>query len=142
MTNTAKKDLPICDRCHNPSQFITAYDTWMLCDECLKIAQRDEWALQPIDEHSPEKSAEAKRQLGELNEPVLADDYPVYVGYMYVVEFRPRANSGETWLEVTTSDIEGTVADLKRKLEAAGQQRISHIRRCDISGRNLWHLMV
>jgi len=39
----------VCDCCHREVKFITAYDVWTLCDKCLKQAERDEWALQPLD---------------------------------------------------------------------------------------------
>lgn len=55
----------------------------------------------------------------ELNEPVLADDYPIYADYLYVVD-------GEVYL----SDWHGiTAAELRRELGAA------EIRSCDIFGR-------
>lgn len=55
----------------------------------------------------------------ELNEPVLADDYPVYGDYLYVADGKViRSN----WHGVT-------VARLKRELGA------KEIRRCDIFGR-------
>ena len=56
----------------------------------------------------------------KLDEPILADDYPVYPGYAYVADGKPVA-----------SPIEGTVARLKHALNA------SEIRRCDIVGREL-----
>jgi len=55
-----------------------------------------------------------------LKEPVLDDDYPVYVGYAYVVDGKP-----------ILSLIEGTVQRLKHSLKA------TEIRRCDLVGRNL-----
>ncbi len=51
----------------------------------------------------------------ELDEPVLKDDYPVYYGYAYVADGKP-----------VYSDVQGTVADLKRDLNA------KQVRRCDI----------
>lgn len=56
-----------------------------------------------------------------LNEPVLADDYPVNYGYAYVADGK-----------VVASDIKGTVRDLKRLLNA------TEIRRCDMGGRDLF----
>jgi len=56
----------------------------------------------------------------ELNEPILADDYPVYCGYAYVADGDP-----------IVSDIEGDVRSLKACIGA------KEIRRCDISGRQL-----
>jgi hypothetical protein len=52
---------------------------------------------------------------------VLDDDYPVYYGYAYVADGK-----------VVSSDIKGTVRDLKRDLKA------TEIRRCDMGGRNLF----
>ena len=57
----------------------------------------------------------------KLDEPILPDDYPVYTGYAYVADGK-----------VISADIEGTVARLKAVLNA------KEIRRCDLSGRNLW----
>lgn len=54
----------------------------------------------------------------ELNEPILADNYPVYWNYAYVADGK-----------VIISDIQGTVKDLKREYKA------QEIRRCDIIGR-------
>jgi hypothetical protein len=55
----------------------------------------------------------------EPNEPVLADDYPVNYGYCYVADGK-----------VISSDIQGTVRDLKRVVKA------TEIRRCDMSARD------
>jgi hypothetical protein len=54
----------------------------------------------------------------QLNEPILDDDYPVYFGYLYVLDGVP-----------IQSDIEGTVAQLKR------YYTVEEVRRCDIAGR-------
>lgn len=56
--------------------------------------------------------------MSELNEPVLNDDYPVFVGYLYVADGR-----------VIESPIEGGVLRLKTVAQA------KVIRRCDIVGR-------
>jgi hypothetical protein len=53
-----------------------------------------------------------------FDEPILADDYPVYVGYAYVVDGKP-----------VSSPIEGNVARLKMALKA------TEVRRCDIIER-------
>jgi hypothetical protein len=54
-----------------------------------------------------------------LNEPVLADDYPIYGDYLYVADGR-----------VIRSDWHGiTAAELKRR------EKIAELRRCDIVGR-------
>lgn len=53
-----------------------------------------------------------------LVEPVLSDDYPVFCGYLYVCDDR-----------VVTSDIEGTVRELKKHVNC------KEVRRCDILGR-------
>ncbi len=55
-----------------------------------------------------------------LDEPVLADDYPVYAGYAYVVDGKP-----------ISSPLQGTVRRLKVSL------KVSEVRRCDIVGRQL-----
>lgn len=55
----------------------------------------------------------------QLDERVLPDDYPVYWDYMYVADGK-----------VIRSDIQGTVAQLKREVGA------SVITSCDIYGRN------
>jgi hypothetical protein len=57
----------------------------------------------------------------EPNEPILEDAYPVYWDYLYVADG-----------EVVRSDIQGTVADLKRDLKA------KEIRRCDMYARDLF----
>jgi hypothetical protein len=56
----------------------------------------------------------------EPNEPVLGDDYPVFAGYLYVVDG-----------EVVSSHIEGNVKRLKAALKA------KEVRRCDIVARGL-----
>lgn len=54
-----------------------------------------------------------------LDEPILADDYPVYAGYLYVADGK-----------VIVSDLhDSTVRRLKHYLGA------KEIRRCDIYGR-------
>lgn len=54
----------------------------------------------------------------ELNERVLADDYPVHWDYVYVADNK-----------LIVSNIKGTVRDLKRDLKA------KEIKSCDIEGR-------
>ena len=56
-----------------------------------------------------------------MNEPILDDDYPVYFGYVYVCDGEPQQ-----------SDIEGTVADLKR------QQGCKEVKRCDMAARGFF----
>jgi hypothetical protein len=56
----------------------------------------------------------------ELDERILEDDYPVYLGYAYVVDGTPKS-----------SPLEGTVRDLKFFFAA------KEIRRCDLVGRGL-----
>ena len=56
----------------------------------------------------------------QLDEPVLDDDYPIYPGYMYVVDG-----------EVMRSLFSGTVADIKREFKCV------EVRRCDLVGREL-----
>lgn len=53
-------------------------------------------------------------------EPILADDYPVYSDYFYIVSGEP-----------VRSVITGRVRDLKRLL------KVKEIRRCDMVGRGL-----
>lgn len=54
-----------------------------------------------------------------LDEPILADDYPIYADYLYVADGK-----------VVRSDWHGiTARELKRHLGAA------ELRRCDIYGR-------
>lgn len=55
------------------------------------------------------------------DERVLADDYPVYAGYLYVCDGEP-----------ISSDVQGTVRDLKRVTGAA------EVKNCDIGARGLW----
>jgi hypothetical protein len=57
----------------------------------------------------------------ELDERVLEDKYPVYYGYCYVADGR-----------VISSDVSGTVADLRRNLQAR------EIKSCDMNGRDLF----
>ena len=54
-----------------------------------------------------------------LKEPILPDDYPIYGGYLYVVDGA-----------VTVSDWHGvTVRELRLRMDA------KEIRRCDVAGR-------
>lgn len=55
-------------------------------------------------------------------ETILADDYPVYAGYFYVCDGEARQ-----------SPLQGTVADLKRELDA------KEVRRCELIKR-MFHL--
>ncbi len=55
-------------------------------------------------------------------ETILPDDYPVYFGYAYVADG-----------EVVTSDGEGTVADLKKWLNAKEVRRCSIIKRAKLA---------
>lgn len=59
-----------------------------------------------------------------LNEYELPNDYPVYWDYLYVCDGK-----------VIRSDIEGTVADLKRSLRNYNKLEAKVITNCDISGR-------
>jgi len=56
----------------------------------------------------------------ELDEPTLPDTYPVFPTYWYVVDGNP-----------IRSEIEGTVGDLRRRVDG------NEIRRCDAIGRDL-----
>jgi hypothetical protein len=57
----------------------------------------------------------------KLSEYPLKDNYPVFCGYWYVVDGEPKE-----------SDISGTIADLKKYLNA------EQIKNCDIVGRKLF----
>lgn len=62
----------------------------------------------------------------ELNENLLADNYPVYGDYLYVVDGK-----------VIRCDLmSGTIADLKRDLRNHYKLEAKEIRNCDIVGRN------
>ena len=54
-----------------------------------------------------------------LDEPILDDDYPVYAGYLYVVDGKVVVSD---WHEIT-------VRELKLRLKA------NEVRKCDIAGR-------
>lgn len=61
--------------------------------------------------------------MDELNEPILADDYPVYGDYLYVADGK-----------VYRSDWHGiTVGQLRR------HEGFKEVRRCDIYGRKRRH---
>lgn len=59
-----------------------------------------------------------------LNERDLDSDYPVYWDYLYVVDGK-----------VIKSDIQGTVADLKRDLRKHRGMKCESFTTCDIEGR-------
>ena len=61
----------------------------------------------------------------KLNEHGLPDDYPLHVGYLYVVDGK-----------VVQAIERGTVAEWKRR------RGCKVVTSCDISGRDLWHLAV
>lgn len=56
-------------------------------------------------------------------ETVLADDYPVYWGYAYAADGK-----------VVSSDVQGTVADLKRDIGATEIRRCEIVKRLRMSG--------
>lgn len=58
-----------------------------------------------------------------LNEKILADDYPVFWDYLYVADGK-----------VIRSDIQGTIADLKYDLRSQNI-KCDKITSCDIVGR-------
>ena len=62
--------------------------------------------------------------MGNLNEELLPDNYPVYGDYLYVCDGK-----------VVRSDVFGTVATLKRDLRSHYKLEAKEIRRCDIDGR-------
>jgi len=67
----------------------------------------------------------AKPMLGVvLNETELENDYPVYWDYLYVCDGK-----------VVKSDVQGTVADLKRDLRSNYKLEAKVITTCDIEGR-------
>jgi hypothetical protein len=67
----------------------------------------------------------AKPMLGVvLNEKELENDYPVYWDYLYVCDGK-----------VVKSDVQGTVADLKRDLRSHYKLEAKVITNCDIEGR-------
>jgi hypothetical protein len=67
----------------------------------------------------------AKPMLGVvLNETELENDYPVYWDYLYVCDGK-----------VVKSDIQGTVADLKRDFRSHYKLEAKVITTCDIEGR-------
>jgi hypothetical protein len=67
----------------------------------------------------------AKPMLGVvLNETELENDYPVNLDYLYVCDGK-----------VVKSDIQGTVADLKRDLRSHRKLEAKVITTCDIEGR-------
>lgn len=55
----------------------------------------------------------------ELDEPVLADDYPIFGGFLYVADGK-----------VISSDLHGTTAARLKQFLGAKE-----LRRCDIVGR-------
>lgn len=57
----------------------------------------------------------------EFDEPILEGNYPVYPGYLYVVDG-----------DVVASEIDGDVNRLKTCLKA------NEVRRCDMAARNLF----
>ncbi len=59
----------------------------------------------------------------EVNERELESDYPIYQGYLYVVDEK-----------VWKSDRTTNVSTLKMT------HKFKSIKNCDISSRNLWHL--
>ena len=61
---------------------------------------------------------------GYKNEEILPDDYPVYVGYAYVIK------RDDEYLPVA-SPLQGNVADLKREFKTA------EIHRCNLFDRGL-----
>lgn len=77
----------------------------------------------------------------QLNEPELPLNYPIHIGYLYVLESISASND-EIFKKVISSEVEGTVSDLLQDLRIKGEKGIKTIHKCDISGRKLWHLIV
>ena len=71
-----------------------------------------------------------------LNEPILEDSHPIHFGYLYILENKDKIKT------VIQSDIEDDVAILKEYFIESGYLNDIVIKRCDISTRKLWHLMV
>lgn len=72
-----------------------------------------------------EKGNDVNHVLGVvLSETELPNDYPVYWDYLYVCDGK-----------VIKSDIQGTVADLKRDLRSHRKLEAKVITTCDIEGR-------
>jgi hypothetical protein len=63
-----------------------------------------------------------------LNEPILADDHPVYQGYVYVV-------NGSRVVEFLDG-LNVTVGRWKA-MDIPGVQKVTEVRRCDLAGRRL-----
>ncbi len=55
----------------------------------------------------------------------LPDDYPIYDGYLYVVDGVP-----------TNAMPAGTVGDAKRR------NGFKSVKSCDVEARDLWHLVI
>jgi hypothetical protein len=62
--------------------------------------------------------------INSLDEPLLADDYPVFGNYLYVCDGK-----------VISSDVFGTVADLKKDLRTYYKLEAKEIRKYDFNGR-------
>jgi hypothetical protein len=76
-------------------------------------------------DYSPLYGNFAKPMLGVvLNETELENDYPVYWDYLYVCDGK-----------VVKSDVQGTIADLKRDLRSHYKLEAKVITTCDIEGR-------
>lgn len=44
-----KTPMFICDCCRKETKTLEQYDVWNLCPSCLKDAEQNEWAMQPLD---------------------------------------------------------------------------------------------
>lgn len=60
--------------------------------------------------------------MSEFNERELEDNYPIYLGYLYVVD-------GNPW----KAPDEMTVGELKQR------GKFTSVKNCDIKGRGLWN---
>ncbi len=65
-----------------------------------------------------------EKEITNLNEKELSDDYPVYADYLYVCDGK-----------VVRSDVEGTVMTLKMDLRRYYKLEANVIMNCDINGR-------
>lgn len=64
-------------------------------------------------------------------ETVLDDNYPVYVGYLYVIEY--KNGTGELYKCAWNSDVSRLIYALKRN-----NPDIKCLRRCNMSARNIF----
>jgi predicted GNAT superfamily acetyltransferase len=66
-----------------------------------------------------------------MKERILDDDHPVYFGYLYVCDG-----------VVVSSDVQGTVRDLRYDLRDYYKMAAEVITTCDVFGRGLQHRLI